>query len=223
MKFFFKQWGGVQKKKAGRELDGRTYDDTPPRFVTDYIPSREICAELAEDALIVNRFDRDWITTIDISTQENHTVTKKLPPMLELINGNVPKSEAPPTRKPPNRTVDVCIVCNKEDEIVSQSMCRNCYQADYRQRTEMKVRHGESSAQRKQKRDRLRLIHSMVINFDKAEELGLLETLSDEAQSLIKLLVRELVEQQQKIVGKSDAAILEEALAGVVAPKQEPN
>ena len=23
--FFFKQWGGVQKKKAGRELDGRTW------------------------------------------------------------------------------------------------------------------------------------------------------------------------------------------------------
>jgi len=23
--FFFKQWGGVQKKKRGRELDGRVY------------------------------------------------------------------------------------------------------------------------------------------------------------------------------------------------------
>jgi protein gp37 len=27
--FFFKQWGGVQKKKNGRELDGRTWDDFP--------------------------------------------------------------------------------------------------------------------------------------------------------------------------------------------------
>ena len=27
--FFFKQWGGVRKSKAGRELDGRTYDDRP--------------------------------------------------------------------------------------------------------------------------------------------------------------------------------------------------
>lgn len=27
--FFFKQWGGVNKKKTGRELDGRTYDDLP--------------------------------------------------------------------------------------------------------------------------------------------------------------------------------------------------
>ncbi|MCA9191928.1 MAG: phage Gp37/Gp68 family protein [Planctomycetales bacterium] len=27
--FFFKQWGGVRKKKAGRVLDGRTYDEMP--------------------------------------------------------------------------------------------------------------------------------------------------------------------------------------------------
>ncbi|MGE3805452.1 MAG: DUF5131 family protein [Gemmataceae bacterium] len=27
--FFFKQWGGVQKKKAGRVLDGRTWDQMP--------------------------------------------------------------------------------------------------------------------------------------------------------------------------------------------------
>ena len=27
--FFFKQWGGVFKKAAGRELDGRTYDEFP--------------------------------------------------------------------------------------------------------------------------------------------------------------------------------------------------
>ncbi len=27
--FFFKQWGGVRKKLAGRELEGRTYDELP--------------------------------------------------------------------------------------------------------------------------------------------------------------------------------------------------
>jgi len=27
--FFFKQWGGVNKKTAGRELDGRTWDEMP--------------------------------------------------------------------------------------------------------------------------------------------------------------------------------------------------
>ncbi|RKX27034.1 MAG: hypothetical protein DRP45_02065 [Candidatus Zixiibacteriota bacterium] len=28
--FFFKQWGGVNKKKSGRLLKGRTWDDSPP-------------------------------------------------------------------------------------------------------------------------------------------------------------------------------------------------
>ncbi|WP_265823545.1 DUF5131 family protein [Geovibrio ferrireducens] len=30
--FFFKQWGGVDKKKAGRQLDSRTYDEMPLVF-----------------------------------------------------------------------------------------------------------------------------------------------------------------------------------------------
>jgi len=29
--FFFKQWGGIQKKRAGRLLDSRTYDEMPSR------------------------------------------------------------------------------------------------------------------------------------------------------------------------------------------------
>jgi protein gp37 len=29
--FFFKQWGGVRKKAAGRRLDGKTYDEFPQR------------------------------------------------------------------------------------------------------------------------------------------------------------------------------------------------
>lgn len=35
VKFFFKQWGGVNKKKTGRELNGQTYDAMPdmPQFV----------------------------------------------------------------------------------------------------------------------------------------------------------------------------------------------
>jgi protein gp37 len=28
--FFFKQWGGKNKKKAGRLLEGRTWDELPP-------------------------------------------------------------------------------------------------------------------------------------------------------------------------------------------------
>lgn len=36
--FFFKQWGGVRKKEAGRELEGRTYDEFP-RIVRGMVPS----------------------------------------------------------------------------------------------------------------------------------------------------------------------------------------
>jgi protein gp37 len=30
--FFFKQWGGTNKKKTGRQLDGHTYDEMPARL-----------------------------------------------------------------------------------------------------------------------------------------------------------------------------------------------
>ncbi|MGA2667363.1 MAG: phage Gp37/Gp68 family protein [Ignavibacteria bacterium] len=33
--FFFKQWGGMNKKLTGRELNGRTYDDMPRRAKND--------------------------------------------------------------------------------------------------------------------------------------------------------------------------------------------
>jgi protein gp37 len=37
--FFFKQWGGVQKSKAGRQLFGRTFDEFPP-IVRCAVPNR---------------------------------------------------------------------------------------------------------------------------------------------------------------------------------------
>jgi len=36
--FFFKQWGGVRKKRAGRILDGRTYDGFPARVSNPVSP-----------------------------------------------------------------------------------------------------------------------------------------------------------------------------------------
>jgi protein gp37 len=44
--FFFKQWGGVRKAKAGRELDGRTHDAIPPR------PTREVASPRVRLTLI---------------------------------------------------------------------------------------------------------------------------------------------------------------------------
>lgn len=34
--FFFKQWGGINKKKAGRELDSRIYDEMP-KLIAAYV------------------------------------------------------------------------------------------------------------------------------------------------------------------------------------------
>jgi len=36
--FFFKQWGGVQKKRAGRSLDGETYSEIPMRASNPVMP-----------------------------------------------------------------------------------------------------------------------------------------------------------------------------------------
>ena len=46
--FFFKQWGGVQKKRNGRTLDGRTYDEQP-RCNSPHTPAREIGLMVIED------------------------------------------------------------------------------------------------------------------------------------------------------------------------------
>jgi hypothetical protein len=37
--FFFKQWGGVQKSRTGRLLNGKTHDAMPERIVAP-MPSR---------------------------------------------------------------------------------------------------------------------------------------------------------------------------------------
>ncbi len=46
--FFFKQWGGVRKGKAGREIDGRTYDGVPTRVERPVLPAAERRAAIAE-------------------------------------------------------------------------------------------------------------------------------------------------------------------------------
>ena len=48
--FFFKQWGGTRKARYGRELDGRTYDEYPPRPQVA-APERGACLELARTFL----------------------------------------------------------------------------------------------------------------------------------------------------------------------------
>jgi protein gp37 len=50
--FFFKQWGGVNKKRAGRSLGGRTYDAMPPR-VSRAAPPRPDRLELVQQAVSI--------------------------------------------------------------------------------------------------------------------------------------------------------------------------
>src|SRR6266852_4234876 len=46
--FFFKQWGGVRKKKAGRRLEGKTYDEFPNRVRHPILPPAD-CASAASE------------------------------------------------------------------------------------------------------------------------------------------------------------------------------
>jgi protein gp37 len=46
--FFFKQWGGVRKSKAGRELDGKTYDRLPGRVELPLLDGSRRLAAIAE-------------------------------------------------------------------------------------------------------------------------------------------------------------------------------
>ena len=48
--FFFKQWGGVQKSRTGREIDGKTYDEFPRRVrpaTADLASIRNALAEIS--------------------------------------------------------------------------------------------------------------------------------------------------------------------------------
>jgi protein gp37 len=46
--FFFKQWGGVRKSEAGRQLDGKTYDGLPARVSLPVLENHRRQAAVAE-------------------------------------------------------------------------------------------------------------------------------------------------------------------------------
>jgi protein gp37 len=52
--FFFKQWGGVRKSKAGRLLDGKTYDHVPRRVTLPVmtIQQRSVAALRLQEAFV---------------------------------------------------------------------------------------------------------------------------------------------------------------------------
>lgn len=63
-KFFFKQWGGVHKKRAGRAIDGRTYNAMPRRRsspLPSQLERRRLAARFDEEA-------RRWLSS-DVAIQ----------------------------------------------------------------------------------------------------------------------------------------------------------
>jgi protein gp37 len=55
--FFFKQWGGVQKSKHGRLLNGRTYDAMPARAMREAPPRAGREALIGQLATLAERWD----------------------------------------------------------------------------------------------------------------------------------------------------------------------
>jgi protein gp37 len=62
--FFFKQWGGVQKGKAGRKLDSRTYDEMPVPSVESLPALREYEERLREVKRLARRFDAELLAPL---------------------------------------------------------------------------------------------------------------------------------------------------------------
>lgn len=74
--FFFKQWGGVRKAKAGRRLDGKTYDEFPSR-VRHPILSAADCASIASE--IEARFHSGNVFPLSaLGTQGQSTLAVKV-------------------------------------------------------------------------------------------------------------------------------------------------
>jgi hypothetical protein len=56
--FFFKPWGGVRKSEAGRELEGRTYNEMPERKPFR-VPAHKIRVAMIEEV-------RRWAVVYDL-------------------------------------------------------------------------------------------------------------------------------------------------------------
>lgn len=69
--FFFKQWGGVRKSKAGRTLDGTTYDERPARLE---LPVLDPAARLAAIAEIENLYIPRYGQKLELATNDKPSV-----------------------------------------------------------------------------------------------------------------------------------------------------
>lgn len=100
--FFFKQWGGVRKKKTGRMLDGRTWDELPERASQPVPPRSDIEARRgpleAEICALVKTLDTSIVfpATIHSKQQKN---TSSRPKRTAEGSGDTKKAKAMPLNK----------------------------------------------------------------------------------------------------------------------------
>ena len=73
--FFFKQWGGVNKKKNGRKLGGKTYDQFPTAKKA-FIPSR------AERQDMMAVLEQGFIKTNELLQIEDRPIKRRVAPTL---------------------------------------------------------------------------------------------------------------------------------------------
>ena len=75
--FFFKQWGGVRKSKAGRQLDSATYDGVPHREQSPVLEQSRRLAAIAEDSSTALPTRRDGIQAFAFCVSRRATSTER--------------------------------------------------------------------------------------------------------------------------------------------------
>lgn len=121
-----------------------------------------------------------------------------------------------------DRPRGTCWGCNEDDVPImdpnKDHLCPACYMKAYKARKALTtVPHGKSKAQLKEELECQGIVQGLIKFFMKAQHKGILNRFRIETQETITTLVREVTEMQQEIVGKSDAAILEDVLRDVRA------
>jgi len=93
--FFFKQWGGAQKSRTGRQLHNRTYDEVPGVFTNYDIPNRNSRMRLAEQFEVLAssfRTDEAGSSQRKAKTSAKKPSRRRAGVRLPLRNARAPRS-----------------------------------------------------------------------------------------------------------------------------------
>jgi hypothetical protein len=99
------------------------------------------------------------------------------------------------------RRVGVCINCQEQDvELVAYGLCRTCYQAEWREKNEVRP-DKFSKRERKRARKIRKALATLIDGFEDLEEYGVLENL--ETKEILRDLLVQLVAKMRMITGES--------------------